>query len=145
MGTQTCPRRMNEMGPWEREENLDDWTTGRGLAGVQGDNLSCSFCGSLHPDTFMEWVEAGGQIDPTDKSYKAYIHCPLPNPRYGETTHSVLPSGTKLTTVYGAEAKFYFQHLSTEQKRRFVDLYNDRTMKIAGGNFYQMPFFMVSA
>lgn len=137
---------MNDIGPWERGEGLDDWTTGRGLAGVQGDNLSCNFCGSLHPDTFMEWIEAGGEVTPTDKSYKAYIKCPLPNERYGEVTEDVTEGGGHITTVYGREAKFYYQHLSDEQKKRFVDLYNSRTMKVGyPGRFYVSPFFMVPA
>jgi hypothetical protein len=143
---QTCSRRMSDWGTWERKEGLDTWEKGHGLVGVQGDNLSCSFCGSLHPDTFMAWMEAGGEVTPTDKSYKAYIKCPLPNPRYGEVTEGETEGGSKFTQVYGSEAKFYFQHLSDDQKRRFVGLYNDRTMKVGyPGHFYQSPFFMVPA
>lgn len=94
----------------------------------------CSFCGSLHPDDFMGMVHDGVELGPTDKSYKVY-----------------LPSG-----------KFYFQHLAEEQRREFVDLYNDRgrrqysddltfTVIQDGGSpmavgfpgyFYQLPFFM---
>lgn len=72
----------------------------------------------MRPDVFMNLVEAGAEIVPTDKSYKVYV---LPE-------HS----------------KFYFQHLSVDQRKRFVDLYNDKTLKLAfPGHFYVRPFFMV--
>jgi hypothetical protein len=57
---------MGELGPWERGEGLDEWREERGYR-------SCSFCGSLHPDEFMQALEAGAEVGPTDKPYKAYI------------------------------------------------------------------------
>lgn len=113
---QTCPRRMREMGPWERREDLDTW--------LPGEVTRCSFCGSMAPDEFMEAVRAGREVGPTDKTYKAYLRTDNP----------------------GSMVKFYYMHLSSDQKREFVDLYNDGTMKISTpGNFYTMPFFMVPA
>lgn len=39
-------------------------------------------------------------------------------------------------------AKFYFQHLSPEQRTRFVELINERKMKVGmPGHFYVLPFF----
>lgn len=61
----TCPRRMEEMGPWPREEGLDTFINDR-----------CSFCGSLSPELFLERVKAGDELGPTDKNYKVYIHKP---------------------------------------------------------------------
>ena len=58
---------------------------------------TCSYCGSLHPDEFFKAIEEGLEITPTDKSYKVYV------------------SGSK---------KFYFQHLSTDQQKRFIELVN---------------------
>jgi hypothetical protein len=58
----TCPRRMNQWGPWEHKEGLDT---------VKDDR--CSFCGGLTGDAFMAKVEAGAKIGPTDKNYKAYV------------------------------------------------------------------------
>jgi hypothetical protein len=75
--TQTCPRRLSDWGPWERTEGLDRWTTGHGVVGQDQVGLSCSFCGSLHPDRFMELVRDGWIVGPTDKSYKAYLESPL--------------------------------------------------------------------
>lgn len=74
--SQTCGRRMTDWGPWERAENLDRWTTGHGLAGQDAVGKSCSFCGSLHPDRFLELVADGWIIEPTDKNYKAYLKQP---------------------------------------------------------------------
>jgi len=112
---------MSELGPWERKEGADAWAKRGGLIS-QGAELSCTFCGSLNPDTFMTWVEAGREVGPTDKSYKVYIQGP------------------------NGQAKFYFMHLSRDQKQRFVDLYNDRTMNVGyPGDFYTSPFFMADA
>lgn len=76
----------------------------------------------MHPDDFMAHCENGtAEIGPTDKSYKAYVRVP----------------GNQ------SQGKFYFQHLSDEQKRHFVDLYNDHVFTVGyPGHFYQMPFFM---
>lgn len=122
---QTCPSRMNGMvngmGLWKREENLDKWVKGTGWAGWQEQQLSCSFCGSLNPDTFMVELENGAMIVPTDKNYKAYL---------------------KLQN--GSEAKFYYAHLSVEQKIHFIELYNEHKFGIDyPGYFYVNPFFMV--
>lgn len=145
--THTCPRRMADMGPWQREPGLDTWETGHGLVGVQGEQPSCSFCGSLNPDVFMQWLRDGAQLGTTDKSYKAYIDCPYPNDRYGETTEKqvALEDGRsyRSISVYGRTAKFYFQHLDEAQQREFVDLYNAGSIAFSGGlGFGTLPFFM---
>ena len=65
-------------------------------------------------------IEAGEEVGPTDKSYKIYI-------------------GT-------AHAKAYFQHFNETQGRRFVELFNNGTMKIGmPGYFYVSPYFMKKA
>jgi hypothetical protein len=74
-GRQTCPRRMSDFGPWDRSEGLDKWTTGHRV-GQDAVGLSCSFCGSLNPDRFLELVREGWIVGPTDKSYKAYLGRP---------------------------------------------------------------------
>ena len=77
--------------------------------------LRCTYCGSVHPDDFMERVEAGESVTPTDKDYKTYI---------------------------GGQ-KFYFDHLSVEQHKAFVELVNAKRVAFeTPGRFYVLPFFM---
>lgn len=77
---------------------------------------TCSYCGSLAPDEFMRQAEASTELTPTDKNYKVYV---------------------------GGHRKFYFPHLSVEQMKRFVDLVNAKTLRLAfPGHFYVRPFFM---
>lgn len=114
----TCPRRMNEFGPWEHTEGLDQFISGHGLV---GQDLGCSFCGSMDPETVLTWMANGANISPTDKNYKLYI---------GKEEKS--------------EGKFYFQHFNEEQKDKFIELYNTkpRTFTINyPGYFYVMPYF----
>lgn len=78
----------------------------------------CSYCGSMSGDDFMEAVRKGDEIGPTDKNYKCYV------------------GG-------GALKKFYFMHLTTEQKKEFVDLLNKKAINIGyPGHFYSLPFFI---
>lgn len=92
-----------------------------GTEHVWREDGTCSYCGGLSEDKFFEAVEAGLEVTPTDKSYKAYVRG--------------APGGSPT-------GKFYFQHLSEEGRRRFVDLLNSKTMKLATpGHFYVMPFF----
>lgn len=37
------------------------------------DIFTCSFCGSLHPDTVKRLLEDDGRVDITDKRYKVYV------------------------------------------------------------------------
>lgn len=152
-----CPQRGESAV--SREER--DWWNER------DGHKACSYCGSLSPDEFFAAVEAGAEIGPTDKNYKAYVL--LPNPKEGQQVEYGRSSGPaynrdgkpskpdlteeeKLAGRYdrpliGAAgptvtAKFYFQHLSDDEKTRFVDLLNAKKMKLAfPGHFYRMPFF----
>jgi hypothetical protein len=103
----TCPRRVNELGPWEHKEGLDTWR----------EDGTCSFCGSLHPDKFIQAVKDGAGVVPTDKNYKAYV-----NPGH---------------------RKVYFQHMDADQKQELVRLINDKKVNFAyPGYFYVLPFFV---
>ncbi|MFF4547245.1 hypothetical protein ACFY1J_23965 [Streptomyces sp. NPDC001406] len=151
---------MSDLGPWPREEGQDAWTTRHGLVGQDAVGASCSFCGSLHPDRFMELLREGWIVGPTDKTYKAYLSRPLtdeekaqrkarwldgftaeeiqaPAEGRGETAdqyraglEAVYDSQVAPTEGGSTEAKFYFQHLSEAQCREFVDLYNSRRIKV---------------
>jgi hypothetical protein len=109
MDEHRCPRR-NEGGGAARFPGPDTW---RDLDG----DLRCSFCGSLHPDRFMERIKAGEKLGPTDKTYKAYLDAP-------------------------PWAKFYYQHLSEEQRAEFIELVNAKRINIGEpGYLYVTPFF----
>lgn len=80
---------------------------------------TCSWCGSLNPDEAMRRILAGAEVEPTDKDYKIYLRDDA------------------------GSAKFYFQHLSTEQRIAFVEEVNAGKVKFAyPGHFYVLPFFM---
>lgn len=170
----TCPRRMSDFGPWQREEHLDGWRY-RGMAGVRlRDRMKhCDFCGSLHPDKFMELVREGWIVGPTDKNYKAYLARPFTPEQVAErkerwltAEHGIAQAIRRLGKEGGKseeqiaadleeqwalegginegaqETKFYFQHLSEDQRREFVELLNAGTMRIGyPGHFYVRPFF----
>lgn len=119
---------------------------------------TCSYCGSLNPDTLMRRLRAGDVIlGTTDKNYKIYVindggepfkqshrDCPKeegkPWPGHGpdECEHWV--------TREVGQTKFYFQHLSGEQQQEFVDLLNAKRLKFEGGiGFNRLPFFIAPA
>lgn len=102
----TCPRRM-ELDPQDYAEGLDHF----------GNDLLCSYCGSLEPREFMRLAEASVELEPTDKPYKVYV---------GDLNR-----------------KFYFQHLDSDQRKRFVDMINGRRLRMGyPGHFYVLPFFV---
>lgn len=115
----TCPRRIEDRGPDGGRGphdglGIDRWQMTHNARGVM--HRTCSYCGSLHPDDFMQAIHDGRKIGPTDKNYKAYVG-----------KH---------------DAKFYFQHLSARQRAEFIDLHNAETMNIGyPGHFYVRPFF----
>lgn len=75
---------------------------------------------NVPPWEFLERIEAGATVIPTDKNYKAYIE--------DDSGHD----------------KFYYETLSVEQQAKFIELYNEGKMKIGfPGHFYVPPFFMV--
>lgn len=114
MTGQTCPRRMTDFGPWEREEGLDGFKPG---GGIIGQGRGCTFCGSMHPDDFMEAVREGAEIGPTDKRYKAYVEGYRKNGSNG--------------------GKFYFAHLSPKQGDEFLKLLRDDKVRVGyPGYFY---------
>lgn len=120
----TCPRR--EEGPRWDVKDEDQWTTVFTRAGMR----ACNYCGSLDPQEVLDGVETGVLVlGPTDKNYKAYVETD------DGATFEGHPKGQ-------AAGKLYFQHLSDEQRLRFIQLHNDRVMKVGyPGHFYVDPFF----
>lgn len=138
--TEICPR--FQPGPW-KFDGACNWDK-------RADH-TCEYCGSMHPGDFMARVEAGTVLlGATDKNYKVYVtnaggenfkqtyrDCPRspPCPGYEQCTHWVTRD-----TDHG---KFYFYHLSEEQKRRFVELLNAKALKFDGDiGFYVYPYFI---
>lgn len=117
---------------------------------------SCHYCGSLLPDTLMTRLEAGDVLlVPTDKNYKVYVknnggegfkqryRTDKPS-QPGEVMKDPADrSHWTWETREVKETKFYFEHLSSEQKKRFVELLNGSKLKLDyPGHFYRMPFFI---
>lgn len=99
---QTCPRRMGEWGPWERNEGEDRWEYGHGI--ITPELIpTCSFCGGAQPEFVIEKVREGWMLHGTDKRYKAYFS---------------KPSGEDV-------AKVYFQHFTMEQREALQAALND--------------------
>jgi hypothetical protein len=122
----TCPRRHEDGTATEDSplvgsgENLDAYSSGHGIIG-QG--RGCTYCGSMHPDDFMDAMREGATLGVTDKNYKAYV------------------KGYKNNGDNGG--KFYFQHLSREQKIEFVGLLNDKKINFGyPGRFTVLPYFI---
>jgi hypothetical protein len=107
-----CPRRQEV--PITPPDHDDYW-----MATQTGQPI-CSYCGSLHPEKFLAFVEQGLELYATDKNYKVCIG--------------------------PARQKFYFQHLSVAQQRHFVNLMNSRQVVFNEGlKFDPLPFFMHKA
>ena len=110
---QRCPRRDEGFPAVSAYPATDNWNE-------RGSVRTCSYCGSLHPDDVFAAIEAFGELGPTDKTYKVYVHLPQ-----------------------AGQKKFYFQHFTTEEQRRFVELLNDGRIKFRGfGGFYVAPYFI---
>lgn len=166
-----CPHRAEAPYRLAGDAGVDLWESGHGLAGQDGVGSSCSYCGSLNPDRFMELVQQGWWVDPTDKSYKAYLAEPLTDDQvtarrdqwmssafvervrlaacddHAENVNAVVEKEWQQMPAAAGHgetlAKFYYQHLGGDQQQRFVDLINAKAMKIGPpGYFYALPFFV---
>ena len=135
--THICPRRA-EIGDHSifKYPTTDSWNVGSSLAPYHEspDFHSCSYCGSLHPDEFLYYLEQGWYLVPTDKNYKAYLGKPVEPPT------TLL---NNITIDHHDAGKFYFQHLNPDQRDRFINIYNDRKCKVAyPGYLYTLPYFV---
>lgn len=86
-------------------------------------NNTCSYCGSWHPDLFMEALENQTiELIPTDKGYKV----------------GITGRDKKIDAI-----KFYWYHLSDAQQHRFIELHNEKGKLLIAfpGHFYTTPFF----
>lgn len=119
----TCPRRAED--GTEREDSpftfagryKDEWQ-------VRGDDRphQCSYCGSVRPDYFLEQLKQGIELGVTDKAYKAYLH---------------------ISDTGQPPVKFYYQHLSMQQRHEMVAMLNARQVNYGyPGGFTVLPFFI---
>lgn len=74
----TCPRRIEDRGPWECEHNLDRWETDRWQrksSKWEEDYIprACSFCGGIHPQDALRLIRNGWELERTTKRYKYYL------------------------------------------------------------------------
>lgn len=119
-----------------------DYKEGRGLA--NSFTPGCAQCGSVSGDAFMEYVREGHVVHGSDKNYKAYLEkdtgTPHETEEYTYTNGDYSHTGTQAKQGTGIQhAKFYYQHLSSEQRNEFVQLWNNRTLNHM---IYVMPYFM---
>ncbi|MCG8406709.1 MAG: hypothetical protein MI923_16055 [Phycisphaerales bacterium] len=121
----------------------------RGRAAWMADE-HCSYCGSLNPDVFMERIEAGTvELGPTTKNYKVYVQVAPDTELFRSQFRGEGdpggddPAKWVWTTEERTQTKFYFQHLSLEQKRTFIEILNSGKLKFAGSRgFNVLPFFV---
>ncbi len=107
-----CPRRREDGTDGEqfRLDRHDQWTR-------RGDRYACNYCGSMHPEEFLQAAREGVELGPTDKNYTVYVG----------------PSSRK----------FYFQHFSRAERLEFLQLLNRGALNLSyPGHFYVLPFFI---
>lgn len=159
-----CPRRAESAHEFP---GPDRWDNRASLA--QGIGPCCSYCGSLNPYLFMDKIRNGWIVEPTDKSYKAYVDEPYSDEQLehiktdsriwqharqmkldegltdGEATAAADEHWNKYEDPWRkghTVAKFYYQHLDEQQRAEFIELYNAKTMLLAyPGRFYVTPYF----
>ena len=114
-----CPRKLEDPY-WYRDKDKEDVWKSRDVFHDINLDQYCSHCGSLHPQVFLDLVEKGAELIPTDKNYKAYL-------RYK-----------------GEMPKFYFQHLSKEDINIYIELAEKRKINFGyPGFFYKKPYFLL--
>ena len=112
---------------------------------------SCSYCGSISPDQFFAAIEAGAELGPTDKNYKVYVYLKVGDiDRFAQDLSTArgaylqeLAKKVQSLRKMRPHPKFYFQHLSEQEQDRFVQLLNEKKLKIGfPGHFYRLPYFI---
>jgi len=152
-GEMICPRRfelggMGVGGPFNYPDH-DQWR----------DDQTCSYCGSMSPETFMQAARDGKSIGPTDKNYKAYVTEPLTDDEKAIARQQQIGryvgmgiSEEQATSEADADpvlgegkhlGKFYYVHLSEEQQNDFIAMLNAKSVHVGyPGRFYRLPFFI---
>lgn len=132
-----CARRSESPVMARRLPEEDHWR----------DDGSCSYCGSVSPETLFRVIDEGGVLTPTDKNYKVYVRGSGLKQSYRDCPEDAECTGPDdcphWVTRDVTESKFYFQHLDVDQRKRFIELLNAKKIKLdAPGYFYNLPFFI---
>jgi len=129
-----CPRRIEnpDMIGWHTANPHDEWkrTSDWKEVPLGTPNYKlCSYCGSMQPEVILEGIERElFELGPTDKNYKVYIS-------------RITTNGANVSSSTHV-GKFYFQHFDAEQRRRFIELWNQwRIVFGHPGYFYVTPYF----
>jgi hypothetical protein len=147
-----CPRRRDLFSVSHRFPGGDVFTDS---------DHTCSYCGSLDPEVLLKRIEAGdAMVIPTDKTYKIYLRndggedflqtyrdCYANDGLGYSVAREPRCTGPKDCTHWvtrtTSQTKFYFQHLSSEQQLKFIELLNARRIKFSEpGYFYTKPYFI---
>lgn len=103
-----CPRRNESALGIAAPGDPDVWTD-------RESHRECSWCGSIHPDDFINMVSQGAELTPSDKSHKVYVD---------------------------KNFRFHFQHLSRRQQQQFIELFNIGKLNVGSpGYFFVEPYF----
>jgi hypothetical protein len=130
---QSCPRRVQSLGPWSHDDDKSDrwdhhswsgvYSTPDGCGGTwpsfpQGFERprTCSHCGGVHPEDAITLLHLGWEVEATTKSYKRYLE----PPGYTAAMESALRNEEhKVVRSPAPPVKVYVQHFNEDQISRF--------------------------
>lgn len=108
----TCPGAQWILNRWENGKWPWSWTP-----------RTCSHCGGIHPEDAIRLISEGWEVEPTDKSYKRYLHPPGSSDRLVTVFHNLETKGTiepAPSVIQPApHVKLYTYHFSETQAARF--------------------------
>lgn len=97
----TCPRRMQNIGPWDYKENLDYWDQFK----REHKHRVCSFCGSLHFEDFHKLVIQAAEA-PADGAFRSTVNIEVSDKKY-----KVYVTVPEIRNAHEGGIKFYMDHL----------------------------------
>jgi hypothetical protein len=135
----TCGRRVDELGPWEHGNGLDDWVLEGWDPRFKKDDSdpprfppdfmdrqprTCNFCGGLHPEDAIALIEADWEVETTGKFYKRYLNPPGFTAQMEATQawrmgDPELPKPERPIVCATPPVKLYTMHMDKDQAERF--------------------------
>lgn len=136
----TCPRRILDLGQ-------NAFSQVRGIDVIDPDTDQCTFCHSMNPDTLIDLL-ARTSLDPADRvlagqgpelDVRVWIVPTGTDYRAGVRIERTREDGSTETI----KRHIMFHHMTDDQRSVFIDLMNDRRIRIwYPSYFYLMPYFM---